>query len=132
MLTPNLREFAEPVPVCRLTSTLANALEVFHSCQCELIVVVSEQSCPLGVLSLRKVTTHLLWQTPSGLEKSTLLMANEECHKPLSELKPPPIETLKILPDHWSVSQFLSLLLESGDGLTQQSQLDRDNYQQLS
>ncbi|NEO29011.1 MAG: response regulator [Symploca sp. SIO3C6] len=58
-------------------------------------------------------------------------MANEECHKPLSELKPPPIETLKILPDHLSVSQFLSLLLESGDGLTQQSQLDRDNYQQL-
>ncbi|NEP00084.1 MAG: response regulator [Symploca sp. SIO2E9] len=113
MLTPNLREFAEPVPVCKLTSTLANALEVFRSCQCDLIVVVSEQECPLGVLSLRQVATNLLSQARLGLEASTLLMATQECHKPLSELKPPPIETLKILPDHLSVSQFLSLLLES-------------------
>lgn len=130
MLTPNLREFAEPVPVCKLTSTLANALEIFRSCQCDLIVVVSEQGCPLGVLNLRQVATQMISQ--AGLEKSTLLMATQDHHKRLCELNPPPIETLKILSDHLSVNQFLSLLLESEAGLSQQSKPVKGNHQQFS
>ncbi|MCA1991378.1 MAG: response regulator [Coleofasciculus sp. S288] len=115
MSTPSLNEFVESVPVCEQTSGLATVLEIFRSSGCDAIVVISEQQRPLGVIHLRQVVPYLISLT--GLGESSVAMASGELHKPLSQLEPPIVDPLIILPAQLSLSQFWSHLQESGEGL---------------
>ncbi|HEY9614609.1 ATP-binding protein [Allocoleopsis sp.] len=117
MPTPSLQEFAQATPVCKQTSTLADVLEIFRSSGCEAIVVVSPQHCPLGVVHLPKLMPHLIWMQQPG--ESSLAMKGKDFNKPLSQLEPPIIEPLAILPAQMSLSQFWPYLQESGDSLMQ-------------
>ena len=111
MPTPSLEKFAQAIPVCEQTSDLAAVLEVFRSRGCEAIVVVSEQQRPLGIVKLQQVLPHLL--SSGSLGKTSLANPVEDFYKPLSELKPPIIEPLAILPAQLSLSQFWGYLQES-------------------
>jgi len=111
MVTPSLREFAQSVPVCEQTSGLSAVLEIFRSSQCDVIVIVSEQQRPLGVVSLPRVMPHLLSQASLGGTHAS--RAKVDLHKPLFQLEPPIVESLVILPDQLNLGQFLSILQES-------------------
>ncbi len=124
MLTAGLKEFANPVPVCSQTSSLATLLEMFSSSGCDAIVVVSEQQTPLGVVTARQVMPHLL--SLARLEASPVATRNAiaralpttgDFHKPISQLEPPIIEPVVILPAQLSLSQFWGYLQESEDRL---------------
>src|SRR5919202_97 len=117
MPSPSLQEFAQATPVCLQTSTLSDVLEIFRSSGCEAIVVVSPQHCPLGVVHLPKLMPHLIWMQQPG--ESPLAMKGRDFNKPLSQLEPPIIEPLAILPAQMSLSQFWPYLQESGDSLMQ-------------
>lgn len=115
MPTPSLKEFAQAIPVCEQTSDLAAVLELFRSSGCAAIVVVSEQQCPLGVVNLPQVMPYLLSSTTLG--QSGLAIA-KDFNKPLSQLEPPLIQPLTILPAHLSLSQLWECLNDSGDRLS--------------
>lgn len=108
MPTPSLKECTELVPVCSQTVTLATVLDIFYSSGCDAIVVVSEQQLPLGVINLKQVLPHLLSRARSqeNLESITTGYGDE----PLSEIAPPVIKPLTILPASLRVSQFLTYL----------------------
>jgi len=112
MPTPSLIEFAQAIPVCEQTSGFADLLEIFRSSGCETIAVVNSQHCPLGVVNLPKVLPHLLLWQQQGKTPVEIAARNED--KPLSELEPPIIEPLAILPAQMSLSHFWSYLQESG------------------
>jgi hypothetical protein len=116
MPTPSLKEFAEQVPVCEQTSDLAAVLEIFRSSECEAIVVVSEEQCPLGVVNLRQIMPYLL--SSAALGESGLTSATKDFDKPLSQLEPPIIQPLTILPAQLNLSQFWACLNDSGDRLS--------------
>ncbi|HEY9727306.1 MAG TPA: ATP-binding protein [Chroococcales cyanobacterium] len=128
MPTPSLKEFAQAIPVCQQTAGLAAMLEIFHSSGCDTIVVVSEQQHPLGVVSLRQVIPY--WIRFAQSEKSPENMADGEFHKPLSQLDPPVIEPLTILPAQMSLSQFWTYLQESEDKLIQQGHCVEEDQQE--
>ncbi|MGB7441320.1 MAG: hybrid sensor histidine kinase/response regulator [Coleofasciculaceae cyanobacterium] len=113
MLSSCLKEFAESIPVCQDSSSLATLLEMFRSLQCNAIVVVSQQQRPLGLVSLPKVMPYLFWATQP--EVSSLPKTAEALNKPLSRLSPSLMETLEIVPHQLNLSQFLSVLQESGE-----------------
>ncbi len=111
MPAPSLEKFAQAIPVCSQTSNLAAVLEVFRSTGCEAIVVVSEQQRPIGLVKLQQILPHLL---SSGLlGETTRANSIEDWYKPLSDLKPPILEPLAILPAQLSLSQFWGYLQES-------------------
>jgi len=116
MPTPSLKEFAEQVPVCEQTSDLAAVLEIFRSSECDAIVVVSEEQCPLGVVNLRQIMPYLL--SSAALGESGLTSATKDFDKPLSQLEPPIIQPLTILPAQLNLSQFWACLNDSGDRLS--------------
>ncbi len=111
MPTPCLEEFAQAIPVCEQTSDLAAVLEIFRSTGCEAVVVVSEQQRPLGVVKFRQLLPHLLSAQPLG--ETALANPIGAFYKPISELKPPIIEPLAILPAQLSLSQLWDYLQES-------------------
>lgn len=108
MLSPSLKEFADSIPVCQETASLATVIEVFRSWQCNAVVLVSEEQQPLGLISLPRLMPYLFWAAQP--EVNPLLKAAEDLNKPLSQLLPSVIETLAIVPDQLSLSQFLSVL----------------------
>lgn len=115
MPTPSLKEFAQATPVCSQTSGLADVLEIFSSSGCHAIVVVSPQHCPLGVVNLSKVMPHLISARQSG--EFPLAMTTRDSNRPISELDPPIIEPLAILPAQLSLSQFWPYLQEPEESL---------------
>jgi signal transduction histidine kinase/DNA-binding response OmpR family regulator len=119
MPTPCLKEFAQAIPVCEQTSGLAEVLEIFRSSGCEAIVVVSRQRYPLGVVNLPKVMPYLISRQQSG--ETSLSVSATDGGKPLSQLAPPIIEPLAILPAHLSLSQFWPYLQGSGEAGRQAS-----------
>jgi signal transduction histidine kinase/DNA-binding NarL/FixJ family response regulator len=125
MPTPSLKEFTEPVPVCGKTCSLAAVLEIFRSSRCDTIVVVNEQQRPLGVVNLRQVMPYLISSPRLGESTEVMhnhpdsLQATGDFHKPLSQLDPPIIEPLTILPAQLSLSQFWPYLQQSDDRLPQ-------------
>ena len=117
--TPYLKEFAQAIPVCEQTSGLAEVLEIFRSSGCEAIVVVSKQHYPLGVVNLPKVMPYLISRQQSG--ETSLSVSATDGGKPLSQLDPPIIDPLAILPAHLSLSQFWPYLQGSGEAWRQAS-----------
>ena len=98
MTTSSLKECAEPLPICTQTAGLSAVLEIFRSSGCDAIVVVSEQQRPLGVVNLRRIIPHLLSRENGDIEQ------------PLSQLEPPVIEPLEIVPASLPLNQFLASL----------------------
>jgi hypothetical protein len=96
MSTPSLKEFTQAIPVCSQTSGLAAVLEIFCTSGCDAIVVLSEQQRPLGVINLRQVLPYLMPRTSGKGSVAT----TGEVDKPISQIEPPLIEPLTILPAH--------------------------------
>ncbi len=116
MPTPSLKEFAQSIPVCEQTCSLADVLAIFRSSGCNEIVAVNQQHCPLGVVNLPQVMLHLISSQQS--EESLVAMAAKDGGKPLSQLESPIIEPLIILPAHLNLSQFWRYLQKSKDRRT--------------
>ena len=116
MPTPSLKEFAQAIPVCEQTSGLAAVLDICHSSGCDMIVVVSEQQHPLGVVNLRQVMPQLISSVRG--EKSSVAKATVDFQKPVSQLEPSIIQPLAILSAQMSLNQFWFYLQESEDNLT--------------
>jgi signal transduction histidine kinase/ActR/RegA family two-component response regulator len=112
MPSPSLKEFAQTTPVCEQTSGLADVLELFCSSGCDEIVVVSPQQFPLGVVNLSKVMPYLIPVRQLGNTPLAIVAKNSD--SPLSELDPPIIEPVVIVPAQLSVNQFWPYLQESG------------------
>ncbi|MEW6498190.1 MAG: hypothetical protein AB1589_37675, partial [Cyanobacteriota bacterium] len=113
MPTLSLKEFAQAIPVCQQTCGLADLLEISHSSGCEAIIVVNQQHYPVGVVNLTKLIPHLLSLWQSG--ETLVTWAMGEANQPLSELEPPLIEPIAILPAQLSLSQFWSYFQEFSD-----------------
>ena len=60
MLQYPLYDFLATVPSCVETSTLAVVLEIFEKEQCDRLVVVNQQQCPIGLLYSARLTQKLL------------------------------------------------------------------------
>lgn len=112
MPSPSLKEFAQTTPVCEQTSGLADVLEIFRSSGCDEIVVVSPQQCPLGVVKLPNVMSHLI--PVRQLRTTPLAMVAKNSGNPLSELNPSIIDPLVIVPAQLSLNQFWPYLQASG------------------
>ncbi|HEY9598723.1 MAG TPA: hybrid sensor histidine kinase/response regulator [Cyanophyceae cyanobacterium] len=124
MPTPNLKEIAEPVPVCEQTADLAALLEIFRHSGGDIIVVLSEQQLPLGVVHLRQVMPHLFSLTALGYSPAS--MSTPQLHKSLFQLQPPVVEPLVILSAQMSLSQFWTYLQESDDQSRQWALVEED------
>ena len=109
MSNPSLKEFTQAIPVCEQTSGLAAVLEIFCTSGCDAIVVLSEQQRPLGVINLRQVLPYLMPRTSGKGSVAT----TGEVDKPISQIEPPLIEPLTILPAHLNLSQFWAYLHSS-------------------
>jgi len=120
MPTPSLKEFAQAIPVCEPTCGIADVLEIFRSSGSDAIVVVSEQQRPLGLVNLRQVMPYLLPAADDG--KTPVAIASVDFHQPLSELDPPLLEPLVILPEKLKLEQFWAYLQKSGERLTEVDQ----------
>lgn len=112
MSSPSLKEFAQAIPVCDPTSGLGKVLEIFRSSGSDAIVVVNEQQSPLGIINLRQVVPYLL--PTAKLGENPCFITSTDFHKPVSQLEPPIIEPLAILPAQQNLSQFLAHLGEWG------------------
>lgn len=110
MPTLSLKEFAQAIPVCEQTCGLTDLLEISHASGCEAIIVVNQQHYPVGIVNLTKVIPHLLSLWQSG--ESLVTWAIGEANQPLSELDPPLIEPIAILPAQLSLNQFWSYFQE--------------------
>ncbi|AFZ25467.1 signal transduction histidine kinase [Cylindrospermum stagnale PCC 7417] len=60
MLQYPLYDFLATVPSCLETSTLAVVLEIFEQEQCDRLVVVNQQQCPIGLLHSARLIQKLL------------------------------------------------------------------------
>jgi signal transduction histidine kinase/ActR/RegA family two-component response regulator len=103
MSIPSLKEFVRAVPVCKQTSGFAAVLEIFRSSGCDAVAVVSEQQQPLGIVSLRRVFSHLLSKTSRTEQPEP--NRSEQSDRPFDELEP-----VTAFSAHMSLSQFGSYL----------------------
>ncbi|MBN3922938.1 ATP-binding protein [Nostoc sp. NMS4] len=63
MLDYPLYDFQATVPSCPQTSSLAMVLEIFEQEQCDRLVVVNHQQCPIGLLYSARLIPKLLGQS---------------------------------------------------------------------
>ncbi|YAF95126.1 MAG: ATP-binding protein [Nodularia sp. CChRGM 3473] len=98
MLQYPLYDFLATVPNCVETSTLAMVLEIFEQKQCDRLVIVNQQQCPLGLLHSARLTQKLL--AASGDEQVLNLQ------QPLSTWDQTIIEPLNTLPATYGLEQF--------------------------
>jgi signal transduction histidine kinase/CheY-like chemotaxis protein len=128
MPTPSLKEFAQTIPICQLTSGLATVLELFCTSGCEVIVVVSEKLRPLGIISLRQVLPYLI---SNNSKNKPLTMKEEALAQPISHLKPSIIEPLSTLPAQLNLSQFWAYI-QQPEPLTKIWKLGENTLSQFS
>jgi signal transduction histidine kinase len=102
MLQYPLYDFLATVPSCVETSTLALVLESFEQEQCDRLVVVNHQKCPLGLVQSARLTQKLL--AASGE------IPELDWQQPLSTWDKTIIEPVKILPATYDLEQFQLLL----------------------
>ena len=108
-----LHDFIATVPSCVQTTRISSVLEIFSQGQCDRLVVVNEQQCPIGVLNLRRLMPQLI--SSYGTKLSL------DVQQPLSALGVTLVEPIATLPAELSVEQF-GLYLRS-----QQSQTNTDS-----
>lgn len=99
MSIPNsiLHDFIVTVPSCFETTRLAVVLEIFSQGQCDLLVVVSEQQCPIGVVYPARLMPYLI--------SSHGYKGNLDVQQPLSAVSLI-VEPIVALPAALSVEQF--------------------------
>jgi signal transduction histidine kinase/DNA-binding NarL/FixJ family response regulator len=128
MPTPSLKEFAQTMPVCQLTSGLATVLELFCTAGCEAVVVVSDKLRPLGIINLRQVLPYLISNTSKNQPAAILSQALAQ---PISGLKPSIIEPLSSLPAQLHLSQFWAYIKQP-EPLTKNWKLGENSLSQFS
>lgn len=97
MLQYPLYDFLATVPICVETSTLAMVLEIFEQEQCDRVVVVNQQQCPVGLLHSARLTQKLL--AAFGDDRFHL-------QQPLSIFDAALIEPIQTIPAAERVEQF--------------------------
>ncbi|WP_096603842.1 ATP-binding protein [Calothrix sp. NIES-2100] len=97
MLQYPLYDFIANVPICVETSTLAMVLEIFEQEQCDRLVVVNQQQCPVGLLHSARLTQILL-----------AAVGGDRLHlqQPLSIFNSALIEPIQTIPAAERVEQF--------------------------
>ncbi|MCW6049076.1 hybrid sensor histidine kinase/response regulator [Microcoleus sp. A2-C5] len=95
-ISPSLKNFIEPVPLCRLTAALGSLRSIFSEGNCDRVAVVNEQLQPLGLVYL-----HSLWA--DGLDRTN------DWEQPLSESSIA-IEPIRIVSATLSISEFWQYL----------------------
>ncbi|MCP2728872.1 CBS domain-containing protein, partial [Limnofasciculus baicalensis] len=106
MATPSLKECVEPVPVCAMTTSLATVIEIFRISGCDAIAIVDEAQQPMGVVNLRRILPYLMSMSKLGMSKLEVGRATEDFSQPLSQLNPPVIEPIAILPVSLTLDQL--------------------------
>ncbi|MEA5565833.1 ATP-binding protein [Anabaena sp. UHCC 0399] len=104
MLQYPLYEFLATGYSCSETTSLAVVLEIFEQKQCDRLIIVDQQHCPIGVLTSARLTQQFLLTTGDGQ------LVNLQ--QPLSSLGQGIIEPIQILPATHCLEQ-LSLLWHS-------------------
>ena len=94
-----LHDFIELVPECVDTTRLSIVLEIFSKGQCDRLVVVSEQQCPIGVLHLRRLMPQLM----SSYGESGVSL---DVQQPVFELGSDLVEPILTIPAELSVEQL--------------------------
>ncbi|GAX35176.1 ATP-binding response regulator [Nodularia sp. NIES-3585] len=107
MLQYPLYDFLATVPNCVETSTLAIVLEIFEQEQCDRLVVVNQQKCPLGLVQSARFIPKLL---SASVDNQVL-----DLQQPLSTWDQTIIQPLNCLPATYCVEQFERLLREQMD-----------------
>jgi signal transduction histidine kinase/FixJ family two-component response regulator len=102
MLRYPLYDFLATVPICTQTSTLAIVLEIFEQEQCDRLVVVNQQQCPIGLL----YSAHLIQKLWAAVDGDQLL----NLQQPLSNLSSSLIVPIQTIPASERVEQFGLLL----------------------
>jgi len=93
-----LYDFLATVPSCPETNTLAVAIEIFEKEQCDRLVVVNQQQCPIALLYSARLVQKLL--ASAGSEKFFNL------HQPLSTLGRGILEPIQTVPATESLEKF--------------------------
>ncbi|MBV9386774.1 MAG: response regulator, partial [Chroococcidiopsidaceae cyanobacterium CP_BM_ER_R8_30] len=91
MPTPTLYDFIATIPTCSETACLAEVIDIFTSRRCDLLMLVSEQHCPIGVVHLHRLIPHLIISTQW---KNRGFQAN----RALSEIKQAIVDPLITIP----------------------------------
>ena len=98
MLQYPLYELLATVPICLETKTLATALHIFTKEQCDRLVIVNSQQCPVGLLYSARLVPQLLAAAagdyPLNLEQ------------PLSQVEKSLIEPIQTIPAADSLEKF--------------------------
>jgi len=105
MLNPMLHEFIATVPSCVEAAHLAVVLEIFSQGQCDRVVVVSENQCPIGVVNLRRIMPQLMSSDGGSLD----------VQQPLNRLGLDLLEPIVTIPAQLSVEQFGAYLRNQAD-----------------
>lgn len=94
--SPSLKNFIEPVPLCRPTAALESLRSIFSEGNCDRVAVVNEQLQPLGLVHLRSFWTRAVDRT-------------NDWEQPLSD-SPIAIEPITIVSAALSISEFWEYL----------------------
>lgn len=93
-----LRDFIATVSNCVQTNPLAVVLEIFSQGQCDRLVVLNQQQCPVGVLPLQRLMPQLINAAGRGISL--------DVQQPLSALDVDLVEPIATLPAELSIEQF--------------------------
>ncbi|MFQ4141379.1 ATP-binding protein [Chlorogloeopsis sp. ULAP02] len=102
MLKYPLYEFIATAPSCVETTALKMVLGIFEQEQCDHLVVLNEQQCPIGLVYSGRLLTTLLAANKAEHEGGGLIDLQEplaKCHSTL-------VEPVKTLPATWSIEQL--------------------------
>jgi signal transduction histidine kinase/CheY-like chemotaxis protein len=116
MLQYPLDEFIVTVPMCWETNTLAAVLDIFVEEQCDRLVIVNSQQCPIGVL----YSARLLPQFLAADADNHIL--NLHLQQPLSQVDKSLIAPIQTIPAAANLEKF-SLFLKDQEA-QQKSNLD--------
>lgn len=106
MLKYPLYDFTATVPSCVETTTLADLLEIFEQEQCDRLIVLNQQQCPVGLLYSARLLSQLL-----AVEDRQDINHNcIELHQLNATLGEELIQPIQTLPASGSVEQFSSFL----------------------
>ncbi|MBF2025884.1 MAG: response regulator [Oscillatoriales cyanobacterium C42_A2020_001] len=104
-----LKEFVQPIPACSGTASLKAILETLSQNEGDCLVITDAWQQPIGLVRLHRLLPNLLTALalPSRTSKATLLSTLAVLQCSLQNSCPAIIEPLTVLPDDWSLHQFL-------------------------
>ncbi len=102
MLKYPLYEFIASVPSCVETTTLNNVLEVFEQEQCDRLVVLNEQQCPIGLIYSARLLSQLLTVNQESRDTT----ASVDLQQPLTNWHDALVEPIQTLSVTWGVEEF--------------------------